>query len=94
MQERWVEWRFSFYSFLISAIDELSGQRHASAALYPWERIPGTHWTWGWVGPRAGLDRQARVKQGSNTGRPVIQSLVRLIELTKLHDITTSVKKP
>jgi hypothetical protein len=31
------------------------GQRHASAAFYPRER-PGTHCTWGWVGPRAGLD--------------------------------------
>jgi len=32
------------------------GQRHAPAALYPWER-PGTHCAGGWVGPRAGLDR-------------------------------------
>ena len=32
------------------------GQRHALAALYPRER-PGTHFTGGWVGPRAGLDR-------------------------------------
>ena len=32
------------------------GQRHALAALYPWER-PGVHCTGGWVGPRAGLDR-------------------------------------
>jgi hypothetical protein len=27
------------------------GQRHAPAALYPWER-PGTYCTGGWVGPR------------------------------------------
>jgi hypothetical protein len=40
----------------------LSGQRHASAALYPGERIPGTHCTGGWVGPRAGLDTEAREK--------------------------------
>ena len=33
----------------------VSGQQHASAALYPRER-PGTHFTGGWVGPRAGLD--------------------------------------
>jgi hypothetical protein len=32
------------------------GQRHAPAALYTPER-PGTHCAWGWVGPRAGLDR-------------------------------------
>ena len=31
------------------------GQQHAPAALYPRER-PGTHFTGGWVGPRAGLD--------------------------------------
>ena len=34
---------------------ELSGQQHAPAALYPRER-PDTHFTGGWVGPRAGLD--------------------------------------
>ena len=28
---------------------------HAPASLYPRER-PGTHFTGGWVGPRAGLD--------------------------------------
>ena len=33
----------------------MSGQQHAPAALYPWER-PGTHLTGGWVGPRASLD--------------------------------------
>jgi len=33
----------------------VSGQRHALAALYPWER-PGTHCTGSWVGPRVGLD--------------------------------------
>jgi len=31
---------------------EVSGQQHALAALYPWER-PGTHFIGGWVGPRA-----------------------------------------
>jgi len=33
----------------------VSGQQHAPATLYPWER-PGTNFTGGWVGPRAGLD--------------------------------------
>jgi len=33
----------------------VSGQQHAPATLYPWER-PGTDFTGGWVGPRAGLD--------------------------------------
>ena len=30
--------------------------KHAPAALYPQER-PSTHFTLGWLGPRAGLDR-------------------------------------
>ena len=33
----------------------MRGQRHAPAALYPWEK-PGIHCTGGWVGPKAGLD--------------------------------------
>jgi hypothetical protein len=41
----------------------------------PGERIPGTHWIGGWVGPRAGLDAEARRKilcpwWGSNPDRP------------------------
>jgi len=35
----------------------VSGQQNALAALYPQER-PGTHFTGGWVGPRAGLERR------------------------------------
>jgi hypothetical protein len=33
----------------------VSGQRHAPSALYP-----GTHCTGGWLGPRAGLDTEAK----------------------------------
>ena len=33
----------------------LNGQRHAPAALPP-GKIPGTHFIWDWLGPRAGLD--------------------------------------
>jgi hypothetical protein len=40
----------------------MSGQRHAPAAFSPGERTPGTHWTGGWVRPRAGLDTEARGK--------------------------------
>ena len=32
----------------------VSGHRHTSAAFTPRER-PGTHYTGGWLGPRAGL---------------------------------------
>jgi hypothetical protein len=60
----------------------VSGQRHAPAALYPRERTPGTHWTGGWVGPRAGLDTEDRGKilcpcRESNLDRPVVQPVVR-----------------
>ena len=37
----------------------VSGQQHAPAALNPQER-PGTHFTVGWVGPRAGKSRPDR----------------------------------
>jgi hypothetical protein len=37
----------------------VSSQRHDPAALYPPAKgHPGTHWTGGWVGPRAGLDTE------------------------------------
>jgi hypothetical protein len=76
----WGERRYSSYSFLTSALDGGDGQRHAPAALYPGERTPGTHWTGGWVGPRAGLDTEARGRircpcRGSNPYRPVVQSV-------------------
>jgi len=35
----------------------VSDEQHALAALYPRERT-STHFTGGWVGPRAGLDWQ------------------------------------
>jgi hypothetical protein len=40
----------------------VSGQRHASATLYPREGTPDTHSTGGWVGLRAGLDTEDRGK--------------------------------
>jgi hypothetical protein len=49
----------------------VSGQHHAPAALYPRGKDAGTHCTGGWVGPRTGLDTEARGKilcpcRGSN----------------------------
>ena len=41
--------------FLTAALEGVSGQQHASAALYLRE-ILGAHCTGGWVGPRASLD--------------------------------------
>jgi hypothetical protein len=59
---------YSSYSFMTSALDGVSGQRHASAALYtrgkdpryPLDRTPGTLWTGGWVDPRSGLGTEAK----------------------------------
>ena len=42
------------HSFLTSAIDGMSCERHASAAPFPGNN-PGPQWIGGWVGPRAGL---------------------------------------
>jgi hypothetical protein len=51
-------------------------------AFTPGETTPGTHCTGGWVGPRAGLDAEARGKilcpyRRSNPDRPAIQPVVR-----------------
>jgi len=40
---------------MTAALEGVSGQQQAPAALYPRER-PGTHFTGGWVDPKAGLD--------------------------------------
>jgi hypothetical protein len=40
----------------------VSGQHYAPATLYPRVRTPGTNRAEGWVGPRAGLDTEARGK--------------------------------
>jgi hypothetical protein len=53
---------YKSYSFTTSALDGVSGQRHAPAELYSRERTAGTHCTGGWVDPRAGLDTEARGK--------------------------------
>jgi len=58
----------------------VSGQQHALAVIYPRKRS-GTHFTEGWVGPRAGLDgRKISSPTGirSRTVQPVAQSLYRL----------------
>jgi hypothetical protein len=74
---------YSSYSFTTSALDggEWSESR-PGRDLPPEERTPGTHWTGGWVGPRAGLDTEVRGKilfpcRGSNPDRPDVQPVVR-----------------
>jgi hypothetical protein len=60
----------------------VSGQFHAPATLCTRGKDPGTHWTGGWVDPRAGLDTEATGKilcpcLGSNPFCPVFQVVVR-----------------
>jgi hypothetical protein len=77
------EKRYSSYSFLTSALDGVSGQRHPRPRFTPGERTPSTHCTGGWVVPRVSLDTGAKVKtlfclcRGSNLNHPVVQSIVR-----------------
>jgi len=70
------ERRHSSCSFLISTLDGVSGQSHMLAALIPLESTTSTNWTGGWVGPRAGLNAEARGKilglcWGENPGQPI-----------------------
>ena len=64
---------------MTAALEGVSGQQHAPAELYPREK-PGTHFTGGWVGPRAGLARgKSRPHRDSIPDRPSrSQSLYRL----------------
>jgi hypothetical protein len=57
----------------------VSGQSHVPASLYSRETTPGTHYTEGWVGFRAGLETEAienilsplRGIEPQSPGRPV-----------------------
>jgi hypothetical protein len=58
------------------------------------KRAPGTHWSWGWVGPRAGLGAlEKKIKscpgQDSNPGPPIIDILPGPIYVTSLILIIT-----
>jgi len=59
----------------------VTGQQHTLAALNPKERT-GTHFTGGWVGPRAGLDGQKiSSQQGFDHGSSSLQSVAIPTEL-------------
>jgi hypothetical protein len=73
MEALGAERKHSSYSFMTSALDMVSDQPHAPAALYPLGKDP--RYPLG-RGLRAGLDTEARRKMfclcwGSNLGRPV-----------------------
>jgi hypothetical protein len=64
----------------------VSGQQHAPAALYPPGENPGTYFTGGWVGPRAGLDGRGKSPVPTvirSRGRPPRSSVVIPSELTE-----------
>ena len=68
------------YSSMTTALEEGEWSAARPGPLYPRER-PGTHFTGGWVGPRAGLDgRKISSPPGLDPGpsSPVAQSLYRL----------------
>jgi hypothetical protein len=67
--------------FLTSAL--VTGEWSASRPVRftPGEKVSGTHWIGGWVGPRAGLDYMEKIRDpnGTRTGRSArSQSLYRL----------------
>jgi hypothetical protein len=66
---------YSPCSFLTLALDGVSGQLHAPAALYPRERTPGNHWIGGLVG--LVWTQQLEKKSFAGDRTPVVQSIVR-----------------
>jgi hypothetical protein len=69
------EERCSSYSFLTSALDGVSGQRHATAPLYRRERTPvPVGWEVGWISQLICAEPKEQIiclRWGSNPGRPV-----------------------
>jgi hypothetical protein len=71
---------YSAYPFTTLALDGGEWSVSPRPRFTPGERTPGTHWTGGWVGPRASLDTEVRGKilcRGSNLSRPAVHSVVR-----------------
>jgi hypothetical protein len=56
------EWRYSSTHSLTSALDGGEWSASRPGRFTPWERIRGTHWIRGWVGPRAVLDAAVKRK--------------------------------
>jgi hypothetical protein len=75
------------YIFLTSALAGGEWSASRPGRITPDERVPGTHWLGGWVGPRAGVDDVDKRKFLSlpglelrPLGRPACsQSLYRLV---------------
>jgi hypothetical protein len=56
------EWKYSSTHSLTSALDGGEWSASRPGRFIPRERIPGTHWIGGWVGPRAVLDAVVKRK--------------------------------
>jgi len=63
----------------------MSGQQHDPVALYPLER-PGTHFTGGRVGPRAGLDRRC-CQQTATKCSPQHHNLFPIFQVVSSFDV-------
>jgi hypothetical protein len=56
------EWRYSSTHSLTSALDGGEWSASRPGRFTPKERVPGTHWKGGWVGPRAVLNAVVKRK--------------------------------
>jgi hypothetical protein len=65
-----------------------------SIATLPWGKSPGTHWTGGWVGPRASLDavEKRKISCHARNQIPVIKPVAITI-LTELSQLTSQLQK-
>jgi len=81
------ERRYSSTHYLTSALDGGEWSSSHPGLFTPRARAPGTHWTRGWVGPRAGLDAVATripiiTLPGTGPNRPSRSQVSILTELT------------
>jgi hypothetical protein len=51
------------HALLTSALDGGEWSESRPDRFIPRERVPGTHWIGGWLGPRAGLDVMVKRKK-------------------------------
>jgi hypothetical protein len=72
------ELRYSYTHSLTSALDGGEWSASRPGRFTPRERVPGTHWLGGWVGPRAVLDAVLKrkipsLRRESNRRIPIVQ---------------------
>jgi hypothetical protein len=84
------------HTFLKSALHGDKWSTSCSGGFTPGERVPGTHWIGGWVGPRIGRNAVAKRKnpftvycRESKSGRPARSLVTILTERYRLVTILT-----